>query len=258
MNRLIPVVCAALLPLITSAAGAEPVKVGISAEPYPPFTVPDAAGNWSGWEIDLANAVCAEAKLDCVITPVSWDGIIPALNAGKIDMIVSSMNITEERKKVIDFSAPYYRTKSAVVGLKDDPYEPTPEGMANKTVGGQVGTRHLFYAQKHFEPAGAAVREYQTQDEANNDLVAGRIDAVEADEIAMRAFVASDAGKECCEMKGTVADDPDILGVGAAIGVRKDDTVLRDKLSAAVKAIRDNGTYQKFNAKYFDFDLYGQ
>ncbi|AGT09770.1 transporter substrate-binding domain-containing protein [Paracoccus aminophilus] len=241
-----------------SAAAADPLKVGISAEPYPPFTVPDASGNWTGWEVDLAKAVCAEAKLDCVITPVAWDGIIPALQSGKIDMIVSSMSVTDERKKVIDFSDPYYRTNSAVIGLKDEKIEVTPEGLAGKVIGAQVGTRHLRYAQAHFETAGATVREYQTQDEANSDLAAGRIDAVEADEVAMRAFVASDAGKDCCDFKGVVADDPDILGIGSAIGVRKTDTELRDKLSAAIHAIRDNGTYQEFSKKYFDFDIYGR
>ncbi len=69
------------------AASAEQVKLGIAAEPYPPFTEPDATGKWHGWEIDFADAVCKEAKLDCVVTPVAWDGIIPALTTGKIDML---------------------------------------------------------------------------------------------------------------------------------------------------------------------------
>src|SRR5262245_1726009 len=78
------------------AANAEQVKVGIAAEPYPPFTSPDASGKWQGWEVDIINALCESAKLDCVITPVAWDGIIPALTTKKIDMIANSMSITEE------------------------------------------------------------------------------------------------------------------------------------------------------------------
>lgn len=239
-------------------AAAQPLKVGISAEPYPPFTVPDAAGNWTGWEVDFANAVCAEAKLDCVITPLSWDGIIPALNAGKIDMIITSMSITNDRLKTIDFTDSYYKSKSAVIGLKDLDFEATPEGLADKVLGAQVGTRHLFYAQKHFVPAGATLREYQTQDEANNDLVAGRIDAIEADDIAMKEFLNTEAGKACCDMKGTVVDDQDVLADGAGIGLRKTDTELKDKLNAAIKGIRANGKYAEFNAKYFDFDIFGE
>ena len=76
---------------LTGAAQAEQVKVGFAAEPYPPFTSTDADGNWVGWEVDFQKAICAEAKLDCVITPVAWDGIIPALTSKKIDMIIGSM-----------------------------------------------------------------------------------------------------------------------------------------------------------------------
>ena len=68
------------------------------------------AGNWVGWEVDFMNAICKQAALECVITPTAWDGIIPALTAGQIDVIMSSMSITEERAKTIDFSDKYYNT----------------------------------------------------------------------------------------------------------------------------------------------------
>lgn len=240
------------------AASAEQVKLGIAAEPYPPFTEPDATGKWHGWEIDFADAVCKEAKLDCVITPVAWDGIIPALTTGKIDMIVGSMSMTPERLKTIDFSDKYYNTPTIVIGTKDLKFDATPEGLKDKTIGVQVSTIHQAYAVKHFAPAGATIKEYQTQDEANNDLTAGRIDAVQADSLALRTFLATDNGKACCEEKGTVAKDVEVLGPGVGIGLRKGDTELKDKLNAAIKAIRANGTYDTFTKKYFDFDIYGQ
>jgi len=240
-----------------SGAAAQQVRVGFAAEPYPPFTSPDASGNWEGWEVDFMKAVCAEAKLDCVVTPVAWDGIIPALTAGKIDMIVGSMSITAERLQTIDFSDKYYNTPTAVIGPKDVAFEATPEGIAGKTIGVQVATVHQVYANKYFGEAGATVKEYQTQDEANNDLAAGRIDAVQADSIALGDFLKTDQGSACCEFKGNVEDDVDILGAGVGVGVRKGDTELKDKINAAIKAIRANGTYDEFSKKYFDFDIYG-
>ena len=81
-----------------TAAMAEPVKIGIAAEAYPPFASPDAAGNWVGWEVEIINAVCAASAMDCVITPVAWDGIIPSLTSGQIDAIMASMSITDERR----------------------------------------------------------------------------------------------------------------------------------------------------------------
>ncbi|MCZ4090386.1 transporter substrate-binding domain-containing protein [Sinorhizobium psoraleae] len=239
------------------AAQAETVKVGFAAEPYPPFTSPDASGNWEGWEVEFMKAICAEAKLDCVITPVAWDGIIPALTSKKIDMIIGSMSITEERLKTIDFSDKYYNTPTGIIGTKGVDMKPTPEGLSGKTLGVQVSTVHQAYATKHFAPAGVEVKEYQTQDEANQDLAAGRVDAVQADAIALDAFLKSDQGKECCDYKGDVAQDLAILGPGVGVGLRKGETELKDKINAAIKAIRENGTYDAFSKKYFDFDIYG-
>ena len=240
-----------------SGAAAQQVRVGFAAEPYPPFTSPDASGNWEGWEVDFMKAICAEAKLDCVVTPVAWDGIIPALTTNKIDMIIGSMSITAERQQTIDFSDKYYNSPPGIIGAKDVKFEATPEGLAGKTLGVQVATIHQVYANKYFGAAGATVKEYQTQDEANNDLAAGRIDAVQADSIALGDFLKTEQGAACCDMKGTVKDDPEILGLGVGVGLRKGETELKDKINAAIKAIRANGTYDEFSKKYFNFDIYG-
>ena len=90
---------------------------------------------------------------------------------------------------------------------------------------------HAAYAKKHFAEA-AEIKEYQTQDEANQDLAAGRVDAVQADSIALDAFLKSDQGKACCDLKGMVAEDLEILGPGVGAGLRKDDTALKDKINA--------------------------
>ncbi|KUM25962.1 amino acid ABC transporter [Mesorhizobium loti] len=237
-------------------AKADQVKIGVAAEPYPPFTSPDATGKWVGWEIDFIDAVCAEEKLDCVITPVAWDGIIPALTTKKIDLIVSSMSITDERKKTIDFSDKYYNTLPAIIGPKGQKFGATPDDLKGKVLGVQVSTTHAVYAKKHFTGA-QEIKEYQTQDEANQDLAAGRIDAVEADSIALVEYLKSDQGKACCDLKGMVAPDDEVLGPGIGAGVRKEDTALKETVNAGIKAIRASGKYNEITKKYFDFDIYG-
>ena len=241
---------------VLAPALAEPLKVGIAAEPYPPFASPDASGNWTGWEVDLANAVCAEAKLECVITPVAWDGIIPALTSSKIDVIAASMSITAERSKTIDFSDKYYNTPTAVAVAKDADIAPTPEGLSGKIIGVQVSTIHEVYVRKHF-PGAAEVKAYQTQDEANQDLVAGRIDATQADSIALDAFVGSADGKACCKIAGNVEPDLEVLGPGVGFGLRKDETELKGKLNAAIKAVRASGKYDEISKPYFSYNIYG-
>ncbi|KIC35113.1 transporter substrate-binding domain-containing protein [Leisingera sp. ANG-M7] len=239
--------------LTAGAAAAEQVKIGIAAEPYPPFASLDNSGNWVGWEVEVIGAVCAAAELDCVITPVAWDGIIPSLTGQQIDAIMASMSITEERMKTIDFSDPYYNTPAVIVADKSMDIDATPESLAGKIVGIQASTIHQAYAQEYFKDAELKV--YQTQDEANQDLFAGRIDATQADSIAMADFVGSDTGS-CCEIKGAVADDPAILGRGVGAGVRKGDDALREALNKGIAAILADGTHEKITAKYFTTSIY--
>jgi polar amino acid transport system substrate-binding protein len=255
MKKLVLAALAAMA--IGTAVEAAPIKIGVAAEPYPPFTSPDASGNWVGWEVDFMNAICKQAALECVITPTAWDGIIPALTSGQIDVIMSSMSITNERKKTIDFSDKYYNTPAMVVVAKDSAITPDPAGLTGKILGVQVSTTHEAYAQKYFTPVASEVKSYQTQDEANQDLAAGRVDAIMADSIALQAFLDSDAGKACCKAAGMVADDPEILGDGVGFGLRKGDPLLAT-LNDAIKAIRADGTYDTITKKWFSFDIYGK
>jgi polar amino acid transport system substrate-binding protein len=247
--------CAALA-LMAGTASADVVRIGVGAEPYPPFSSPDAAGNWVGWEIEIIDAVCAAAELECELAPTAWDGIIPALVSGRIDAIMGSMSITEDRLQTIDFSDPYYNTPTVIVGQAGMEMDATPEGLAGMVIGVQVSTIHQAYAQAYFE-AGSELRTYQTQDEANQDLASGRIDATQADSLALDAFLGTEAGA-CCEVKGTVAMDESILGSGVGAGVRKGDDALREAINGGIAAIIADGTYDEITARYFATSIYGQ
>jgi polar amino acid transport system substrate-binding protein len=248
---------AALMALAAPVA-AQSVKVGIAAEPYPPFASPDAAGNWVGWEVEMIGAVCTAAELTCEIVPVAWDGIIPSLTSGQIDAIMASMSITAERMQTIDFSDKYYNTPTVVAAAKGSGITATPEGLAGKIIGVQVSTVHEAYAQKHFAGTAAEIKIYATQDEANQDLVAGRIDATQADSIALDAFLTSEAGAACCENVGAVADDKEVLGLGVGVGLRKGEDDLKAKFNAGIAKVIADGTYDKVTAGHFASSIYGE
>ena len=251
-------IAALALGLSAAGASAEAIKVGMAPEPYPPFASPDASGKWGGWEMDMIDALCAEAKLECTVTMTAWDGLIPALNSKKIDAIINSMSITDERKKSIDFSDKYYNTPAGIIGAKDAKFDSSPEGLKGKVIGVQVSTIHEAYAKKHFGATASEIKIYQTQDEAQSDLAAGRVDAVQADSLSLKTFLASDQGKACCDFKGEVAEDVEVLGPGVGVGLRQGDTELKDKFNAAIKSLRDSGKYAEISKKYFDFDIYGK
>jgi polar amino acid transport system substrate-binding protein len=238
--------------MLSAAPAMADLKIGISAEPYPPFASKDETGKWVGWEIDTMNAVCAEMKEKCEIVEVAWDGIIPALTAKQIDVIWASMLITSKRKEVIDFSNMYYDTPPGLIGQKNGDMDVSPEHMKGKTLGVQVSTGHERYATKYLVPAGVEMKTYATQDEANNDLAAGRLDYVLANSSALFDYLATSQGQECCEMKKLLEkpDDPSIYGEGVGAGIRKEDTALKEKLNTAIAALAKAGTFEEITKKY--------
>ncbi|MFM9845283.1 MAG: transporter substrate-binding domain-containing protein [Dongiaceae bacterium] len=238
-----------------AAPMAQVIKFGVAAEPYPPFSSKNASGVWEGFEIDLMNAVCEQMQAKCELVEVAWDGIIPSLQEKKIDVIWSSMSITDKRKEVIDFTDMYYDTPAVFVGAKTGGPQISKEGLTGKIIGVQTSTTHADFAQKTYGDV-AEVKIYDTQDNANADLVAGRVDVLLADAIALDSFIKSDQGKNYAVL-ATAPDDP-IFGFGVGGGMRKEDNDLEGKLNAAIKALQENGKYNEIAKKYFDFDISGK
>ena len=251
-RRLMFALAAASMFAVSGQAQAD-LKFGVAAEPYPPFTSKDASGKWVGWEVDTMEAVCKAMNEKCEIVEVAWDGIIPALTSKQIDVIWSSMTITAERLQTIDFTDFYYNPAAVIVGQKDGDMDITPEHLKGKTLGAQVATIHFNYLQKHFGE-GSTIKGYQTFDEHNNDLAAGRLDYAMADGSAMDAFLKTDQGKACCEVKDPVPPDPEVLGQGVGGGIRKEDTALKEKLNAAIKQVAAAGEFKTITQKYPDLD----
>lgn len=242
--------------LVAGTAHAEALKVGFSPEAYPPFWVSSPTGEWTGWEPDFIDAICTEAGYECELVPVAWEGIIPALLNGKIDVIMNSLRINDERRKVIDFSDKYYEVVTQVAAPKSSDMGVEPADMAGKIIGVQVSTGYQTYAQKYFAEEAAEIRGYASQDEAYQDLAAGRIDAVLDGAIAMGEFLNTPTG-DCCESKGVLQRDVETLGEGYGAGLRKGEDEIKERLNAAIAEVRANGTYDRITADYFDYDIYG-
>jgi arginine/ornithine transport system substrate-binding protein len=233
----------------------EKLRIGVEGA-YPPFSSVTPEGELQGFDIDIAKALCEEMEVECTLVQQDWDGIIPALLARKYDAIVASMSITEERKQRVDFTKKYYQTPARFVAKKGSGVEITPEGLEGKKVGVQRATIHDSFLTDNYGDSVEIVR-YGTQDEANLDLVAGRVDLLLADSIALRdGLLATPEGADF-ELVGPPFSDPKWFGEGAGIAVRKGDTELQEKLNLAIDEIRANGTWDQIAQKYFDFDVYG-
>ncbi|WP_127523441.1 ABC transporter substrate-binding protein [Mesorhizobium sp. Z1-4] len=255
-KRIVLAAAAALAVTMGGAQAQDMMKLKIGTEgAYPPFNNLEADGSLVGFDIDIAKALCEEMKADCEFVTQDWDGIIPALQAGKFDAIIASMSITEERMEKVDFTNKYYNTPPALAAPKDtDIAGVTKEDLAGKVVGAQGSTTHSNYAEATY--TDSEVKLYPTADEYKLDINSGRVDAVVDDVIVLQDWLATDDGA-CCKIVGTITPVVEIHGPGAGIAIRKGEDELREKFNAAIDAIRANGKYKEINDKYFDFDAYG-
>jgi lysine-arginine-ornithine-binding protein len=231
----------------------DPVRIGIEGA-YPPFNFIDSSGKVQGFDVDIMNAICAEQKLRCEFVVQDWDGILPGLQAGKYDVVIG-VGITEERKKIVDFTGKYWATVCRFVGAKGKDWVYTPEGLKNAVIAVQGGTYPENYVKA--ELPQSQLKTYQTLDQAFLDMEAGRVDLVFGSNIADLPFLNSEAGKGY-EFKGPEYDDPKYFASGVGMAVRKGENKLRDTISEGILKIRDSGQYKQINDKYFPFDVYGQ
>ena len=232
------------------------IRIGVEGA-YPPFSEVTTGGNLVGFDIDIASALCREIGAQCTMVQQDWAGIIPALIARNYDAIIASMWITEARKKKVAFTNRYYKTPAKFARKKGSGIEINKASMIGKTVAVQRGTTHDNFISEKFGER-VEIKRYSTQDEAYLDAIAGRVDLLLADSVAMSdEFLHTDRG-EGWEFVGGDYIEVKYFGEGAGIAIRKDDKGLVELFNRAIEAIRANGTYQKINEKYFAFDVYGE
>ncbi len=241
----------AALPI--GAARAATLRIGTEAD-YAPFEYKDAGGTLKGFEIELGDAICREAKLTCGYVNMDFDGLIPALQAHKIDAALSQMSVTPERAKVILFTAPLTSVEGQFIAAKGSTVTDSPATLQGKTLGVQSGTTHETYANTKLKGI-ATIKVYQSQDQVFQDLEAGRIDASLQDRTIGYDWLKKTGTKDGYGFVGQPLSDPAIFGAGTAIGLRMDDTSTVATLNKAIAVVRQNGTYAKINAEYFPFSI---
>jgi lysine/arginine/ornithine transport system substrate-binding protein len=242
--------------LCVSAKDWKVIRFGVDPS-YPPFESKAADGNLVGFDIDLGNALCAKLNAKCVWVENDFDGMIPALQARKIDAVLSDMSVTEKRLQQIDFTNKISYSPTRMVAKAGSNLLPTAESLRGKNIGVEQGTIQETYAKIYFEPHGVNVVSYQNQDQVYADLKSGRLDASLQDEAqASVGFLKTPEG-EGFGFCGPELQDPKILGNAAAIGLRKVDTDLKNALNNALAELLKDGSYQTIAKKYFDFNIYG-
>ncbi|MBX9945317.1 MAG: transporter substrate-binding domain-containing protein [Reyranella sp.] len=229
-------------------------KITVATEAaFPPFNYLDRKGMPAGFEMELAQEACQRMKAECEFAAFKWDELIPGLLDKKFDIVMSSMEVTSERRKRLGLSRRYYLSPGAFIAPKGAPFDGPPSLLRNKRIGIQKDSTHADWADKSFRRS-AQLRRYNTLAEALRALANDEVDAVFGDKVQLWLWSQKPEGK-CCELIGQDIKDNQTLGIGVAAGLRKEDVKLRDAFNKAIGEMLTDGTYKKINEKYFPFAL---
>lgn len=210
---------------------------------YAPFNYTNADGSLAGFDVDIANALCADMQVTCEIVAQDWDGIIPGLKAGKYDAIVAAMSVTPERSEQVDFTEPYFSNSLVFLAKTDSDFDPSKaEDINSHTIAAQRSTISSQWLETAYPQVD--IKLYDTLNNAFLDLASGRVDAMISDKLPAVAWLSSDAASGYV-IKGDAIDIDDHI----AIAVRKDDA-LKDKFNTALEHIKADGSYDKIASKY--------
>jgi len=262
---------------VASAQSKDGPTIKIATEgAYKPWNFTESSGKLVGFEVDLAENLCKRMNAKCEIVAQAWDGMIPALNAGKFDAIMAAMNINDKRKEVIAFSQPYARQNSTFAVLKSNALAKLPDvgkvyslnsdGVAaaeisvsamkpmlkGKIIGVQTSTGQASFLDKYFKDV-VEIRQYKTTEQHDLDLAAGRIDAVFASITYLKGVVETPDNKDMMLAGPRYGGGP--LGFGVAVGLRKTDADLQSRFNAAVAASLADGTVKTMSMKWFGVDI---
>ena len=261
MNKWVATIAGAALALSVTAANAQDtIRIGTEGA-YPPWNYTEANGELAGFEIDLANAMCEKMGATCEFVAQDWDGIIPALMNGRYDAIMAGMSITDARREQINFSTGYVTDPAYFLSPKSSPLqdaetlEQVQAAIDGKVVGVQGSTIHQNFVDEYLGDS-VELRLYDTQENMELDLSAGRVDAALADYAAWRAFMekADGASFDIFGPKLSGSDYP-VFGEGVGVGLRKEDDELLEKINTALAALKEDGTITVLSNQYFGYDI---
>ena len=231
------------------------LRVAIEAG-YPPFNTLTPDRKIAGFDKDIADAVCEQIRAKCTFVIQDWDGMVPGLLARRFDTIISSMVPTDERRRKIDFTRPYYSEPVQFVVRKGAALDVDhPAAMKGKRIGVQSATIFENYVKGVYQPAGALPVVYQTLDQIYLDMAAGRLDAVLVGKPENDAFLQTADGAAFAPA-GRLLYDQAWFGVGAAMAVRREDQDLKKALDDAIVAIHKDGRYDAIRRRYFNYDIW--
>jgi polar amino acid transport system substrate-binding protein len=217
---------------------------------YPPFNYFDEDNALTGFNVDVARAICLELAAACDIQVRPWSELLPALRRGETDAVIASHAVSANALQSVDFTDRYYHTPARFAGKREAArLEVTPDGLEGKKIAVAKATAHEAYLRTFFRDS--SIRAYETPELARDALITGAVDLLFDDGISLAFWLNGTASKACCEFKGGPFAEPKYFGDGVAIAVNREDLQLKMLINSALRRIRANGRFEELVLRYF-------
>lgn len=226
----------------------------LTEDDYPPFHFAMADGSLTGFDVDLARAICEELKVACTIQQRRFDLLNEALNTDQGDALIAPLRIDVENRKKYDFTSPYYATPARFVARTDSTLDPMPEGLGGKKIGVLAKSAHEAYLAAFFPKAERIA--FPSRAAMRNALRSGDIEGFFDDGITSHFWLLAAEAQNCCAFRGGPFTESRYFGEGVGIAVKKGNNTLRRALDYALAMLARNGTHTDLYLKYFPIGFY--
>jgi len=222
---------------------------------YPPFNYLDEEGALTGFNVDLARALCDELSVECILRSVSWPELLPALKSGEADALVASIRASRKTLADLDFTDSYYHTPARFVALRESPLrKTTPEALSGKKIGVVKKTSHAAYLADFYADAEQVPFENITK--LKEALLSGAVDIVFGDGISQMFWINGTLSQQCCEFRGGPYADSRYFGEGVGIAVARGNRKLRAILDYGLEQLRIRGRLEELYLRYFPLSFF--
>ena len=222
---------------------------------YPPFNYYDEEARLTGFNIDLARAICRELSVDCDINTAEWSTLVLSLKNNEADAVIASMAITGKALADVDFTSRYYTTPARFVGKAGSGFkEISVETLRGERIAVVRGSSHEAFLRDFF--GRAKILPYDTTEQARAALKNGDADLLFGDGISLMFWIQGTASNRCCEFKGEGYTEPRYFGDGVGIAIKKGNGRLREVLDYALARVKASGRYEELMLRYFPLPLY--
>ena len=222
---------------------------------FPPFNFYDEDGVLTGFNVDLARAICLQLEVTCEISERPWANLMPSLQRAEVDAVIAGHAVTAQALEKVAFSDKYFHTPGRFATRKrNSDLKATPEGLEGKRIAVASGTAHEAFLRQFFR--GSRVRAFDNADIAREALKAGQVDVVFDDAISLSFWLNGTSSEQCCGFSGGAYLEPKFFGDGMAIALPRDDPQLKSDVNSALAEVRSSGRFIELVRRYFPYRLY--